>query len=90
MEPPLLDTSILLEKPRNGLVTGGRVRNFIDEHSIGDIEWCDIRSGPVYYVTDPGGVVTVSKCMGGYFEGAILISTCGLCGTCMDDNEPHS
>ena len=85
MEPPLLDTSMLLEKPRNKLVSGGRVGNFIDEHGIDDIKWCDIHTG----CNGPWWCCpcqTVTKFIGGCVEGAVCIATCGLCGTFMDDS----
>ena len=85
MEPPLLDTSMLLEKPRNRLVSGGLVGNIIDKHGLDEIEWWDIRTG----CNSPWWCCpcqAVTKCIGGCFEGAMCIITCGFCGTIMDDS----
>ena len=76
MEPPLLDTSTLLEKPRNKLVSGGRLNDFIVLNEIEEIEWCDIRTGckgPWWCCP----CQTVTRGIGGCFEGAIYIITCG-------------
>jgi len=85
MEPPLLDTSMLLEKPRTGLVTGAGFGELYETSGMADIEWCDIRTGckgPWWCYP----CQTVTKCIGGCFEGAVCIATCGLFSTFMDNS----
>jgi hypothetical protein len=85
MEPPLLDTSMLLEKPRNRLVSGGKISDYYQTSGMEDITWCDIHkgcAGPSW--TYP--CQAFSKLVGGCVEGAVCIATCGLCGTFMDDS----
>ena len=83
MESPLLDTCMLLEKKRNRLVTVVGLNGFIMSNEIDKIEWCDIRTGgkgPLWCYP----CQTITRCMGGCFECAVTIATCGLC---MDDSK---
>ena len=78
MEPPLLDTSMLLEKRRDGLVTGGKVSSFVGEYGIDEIEWCDIHTG----CNGPWWCCpcqSVTKCIGGIFECTCRTISCEFC-----------